>query len=158
MGKRIIFGLAALFLLLSCAQGPHSAQAVTQYLAQQYPGAKIEITSIGELRQLYSPFEVLNSLRIVSASAITRKDLDAAFYDGYTQSARSLQDLVRFSDAHPEDCNRSGFVAWALINGRHKQVVVFLDTGGKTIGHTSLELLDSFNKIGDLLDALTYAH
>lgn len=158
MGKRITLGLVALFFSLSCSSGPHSAQAVAQYLAQQYPDVQIEVTSVGEIKQLYSPFEVLNSLRITAASAATLKDLDATFYNGYKESAQALQDLVRFSDSHPENCNRSGFVVGASINGRHKRVVVFLNRDGKTIGHTSLELLESFNKIADQLDALTYAN
>lgn len=158
MGKRIVSSLVALLLALSCSSGPHSTQAVAQYLAQQYPDAQIEVTSIGELRQLYSPFEVLNSLLLTASSAVTLKDLDATFYDGYKESAHALQDLVRFSDSHPENCNRSGFVAGASINGRQKQVVVFLNRDGKTIGHTSLELLESFSKIANQLDALTYAN
>lgn len=158
MGKRIVLSLVVLLLAFSCSSGPHSTQAVAQYLAQQYPYAQIEVTSIGELRKLYSPFEVLNSLLLTEASAVTLKDLDASFYDGYKESAQALQDLVRFSDSHPEICNYSGFVAWASINGLQKQVVVFLNRDGKTIGHTSLELLESFNIIAGYLDTLTYAN
>ncbi|MBQ3812850.1 MAG: hypothetical protein II841_04720 [Bacteroidales bacterium] len=148
---------AGILLALSCS-GPHSTRTVEQYLAQEYPGTQIEVTSIGEPRQLYSPFEVLNSLRLTASSAVSRKDLAASFYEGYSESARALQDLVRFSDSHPELCNRTGFVAWASINGRQKQVVVFLNRDGKTIGHTSLELLDAFDQIAHRLDALSYAY
>lgn len=136
MGKAAVI-IAALFLLTACASPSGDAE---RYLRAHYPASTIVVHSASEPRSLYSPFEALNSLRLQS-------DHDAAYYETYAETARALQDLVRFSDEHPDLCNRTGFSAFVSIGGRDKTVVFFYERDGRTIGHTSLELLDSFMKL-----------
>lgn len=154
MGKKTIILALLAILFASCTNPSRDAE---RYLRAHYPASSVAVHSVQEPRQLYTPFEVLNSLRLQVSSASSRKDLGKDFYDSYAETAQALQDLTRFADSHPEQCNRTGFSAFVGIDGRDMSVVFFYNRDGRTIGHTSLELMDSFSFVARQLEAFRYA-
>lgn len=144
--KRIAVLLSAILIIASCC--PNSKKAVSEYLQNEIPNVEITVNEVGEIEDIYSPFDALNALDIVAAQAgyVTR-DLPEDFFSDLSEINFALSHLDSYSKANPEKANRKGFPASVAIDGFPTEIYVFLNRDGKTIGHTTLELKDQLSTL-----------
>lgn len=114
------------------------------------PNAEITVNEVGEIEDLYTPFEELNALAIKAAMAgYITSELPDDFFNNLSEIYIALNQLDSYSKAYPEKINRKAFPASVTIDGLPEDIYVFLNRDGKTIGHTTIELKEKLaNLIG----------
>lgn len=146
--RKLIFILAA---LAAMACGPSKEKQVTDYINANFPRSSFAIKEMGETVPLYNPsaqlVTIAGAVADFTKGAISIEELDRI---GNAFLA-IINDPIGYAEAHPEQCNTTGFHVWLEMPSGMMPVVFFYDREGKKIMQSTVDLQERYYEINPSL-------
>ena len=179
MRKSCLLFIFLVPLFSSCIFDSKAKKDVSEFLNSKYGSlGEIVVEEVSEVDSLYTPFEALNSMTLCYSEyrASLVQALNKAYdivYGEYRGDKRDAFKVLRkaieetndsllvkimpdvmYSMDHPDrpslQKNRLGVKATFSLNGRQNTAFFYYNHDGKSIGHSSLQNLTTFEDVLDL--------
>lgn len=127
---------------MKAAEKEQQMKMVSDYLLENYPKSVFHVLDIEEVLDVYTPFDLINSLTLRLAGKYYKDEVDESMFDEVVAMKSSVERPIAYTKNHPELETRKCFQAIISANGEEGRVLFFLNRDGESIGHDEYKLQD----------------
>lgn len=157
MKKYIILLMAALTIVscnsekkaeqMKAAEKEHQMQMISDYLLENYPKSVFHVLDIEKELELYTPYDIIMSVRLRLAGKTYKDEVDENMFDDVVGIMSSVEKPIAYTNNHPDKEKRKCLQAVISANGEEGRVLFFMNRDGDTISHDEYYLQECSDEI-----------